>query len=1111
MSKSSIIDNKNFGTVGDFLKEHITADSKVDVVSAYFTIYAYHYLKSQLSSIDSMRFLFGEPTFIKQVDDSDKAKRNFKIEFDRDEEELAIPLQTRLQQKHYAKECYQWLKDKVEIRSMVKPNFLHGKMYHIHQSCGIQKAVAGSSNFTVNGLGFGGAPNIELNTVIDSDRDREDLQKWFEMIWNDDSGIVEDVKDEVLKYISQLYAENSPEFIYYKTLFHIFENELNNPDEEKQTLNSQNLYDSEIWKALYEFQKVGVKGVINKILKHNGCILADSVGLGKTYEALAVIKYFEALNYRVLVLCPKKLSANWTVYQAKKNHILNPFQADRFDYSVMYHTDMGRITGRSEADGIPFENFNWAAYDLVVIDESHNFKGNPLEHINEDGTVKMNRSAWLLKKIIRDGGTTKVLMLSATPVNNSLKDLRNQISLITRGDDTALFESCGIRDISNSLKVAQTHFTNWADSKKNPNRKVKDLLERLDPSFFKLLDELTIARSRKQVTSVFGNDEIGQFPTRLKPISIYPEIDLMNRFPSYDQINEQILKYKLSLFNPSKYIKNDPIIRKKYEERSSVSIEAFTQADREFYLIGMMKTSFLKRLESSIKSFGISLDRTLHKIEELETKIKNFKNRQTKDSDVEYIDFEENDFDIEDEDWGELQVGKKLKFDLADLELDKWLRDLAKDKTALSDLYNNACAVTAERDEKLSELKKIILDKVQHPTNGNNRKILLFTAFSDTANYLYDSIVDYCQSLGLNIALVSGGNYKTTYGKADFEHILTNFSPISKHRADLLHADKDGEIDVLVATDCISEGQNLQDCDTVVNYDIHWNPVRIIQRFGRIDRLGSTNTEIKLINFWPTADFDNYINLKSRVEARMALSDVVATGDDDLLNMDQTQELVGDELKFRSKQLKRLQTEILDIEEIDDSVNLTDFSLEDFRTELLAYFNNNRSSLEHSPFGMYAIVPSPEHSPNSSRFNDEEKGLIQPGTIYCLKLRNPAVEGDKINPIAPYFLVYIREDLTVRYNYVNIKQILEIYRAICKGEKNPYYDLCDMFNLETSNCDNMDKYGKQINKAVKELLQLYKKKSTSRLSVDRGAILQPIKSQPTQMESFDLVTWLIIK
>jgi len=1111
MNYSAIKDNHKHGTVGEFLKDVITGNSEVSIVSAYFTIYAYHKLKENFDGINKLNFLFGEPTFIKSLDPEKVNTRDFKIEDDK----LVIPLESRLTQKTMAKECSEWIKNKAEIRSMVKPNFLHGKLYHIRQESGIEKAIAGSSNFTVNGLGLGGSKNIELNLIVDSDRDRQELKSWFDSIWNDQTGLVEDVKEEVLKYLEQLYVENEPEFIYFKTLYHIFEEYLSEQRKGGLLDEKTGFYDSEVWNKLYDFQKDGVKGAINKILKHNGCIIADSVGLGKTFEALAVIKYFELLNGRVLVVCPKKLSGNWTVYQASQNHALNPFKKDRFNYTVLYHTDMGRESGRSEANGIDLENFNWGAYDLVVIDESHNFRGNPMERVKDDGSIRMNRAKWLMEKVVKSGVKTKVLLLSATPVNNSLKDLRNQIAFITEGKEDALFEQCKIKSIGFTLENAQNNFTRWADPK-NKNKSMKHLLERLDSSFFKLLDELTIARSRKHIVNFYDMKSIGNFPKREKPHSVYPDIDTQNRFPSYDRINKQILEYKLSVFNPSAYVL--PTRQAKYEALAGAQVLNFKQADRENFLIGMMKINYLKRLESSIESFEISLDRTIQKIEQLEEKIKAFQDSKSKSQEESLETMAPSDDEIEEiaDDMESWQVGKKLKFDLADLNLKQWLEDLKKDKEALIDLLNNAKVVTPDRDAKLKELKQVIKRKVQKPVNGDNKKVIIFTAFADTAIYLYENIKQWVKDdLNLHSALVCGSYTQTTFGKNDYDSILLNFSPRSKNRAQLNASNQTSEIDILIATDCISEGQNLQDCDFLVNYDIHWNPVRIIQRFGRIDRLGSTNSTIQLVNFWPTKDLDNYINLKERVECRMALVDVTATGEDNILNTEQLEELITDDLKYRNQQLKKLQNEVLDIEDMDESISLTDFTLDDFRIELLKFIENNRNRLKDSPLGLYAVVPAPGGAHASLIKNREisavEKEIIKPGVIYCLSQKNGSDDNEAVNPLNPYFLVYIRDDGTVRYNYTNAKQILEIYRLLCQNQKQPYEELCNLFNQETNNGMKMDKYSALLGKATKEIAHIFKKKGNAKLTSDRGAVLIPLAKQINEMDDFELVTWLIVR
>jgi SNF2 family DNA or RNA helicase len=1109
---SSIKDNRKRGSIGGFLENEIDSGSKLSIVSAYFTIYAFNKLKDKLSNIESLDFLFGEPTFIKSVDPEKNDKKQFKIEDDN----LIIPIENRLKQKSIAKECAQWIEDKVEIKSMIKPSFLHGKMYHIQNKSGVQKAILGSSNFTVNGLGLGGSPNIELNMEITDDRDRTDLKNWFDEIWTDNTGLVEDVRDEVIKYIEQLYVENEPEFIYFKTLYHLFDKFLSEQNQSGLLNENIGFFETKVWNMLYSFQKDAVKGSINKIQKHNGCIIADSVGLGKTFEALAVIKYFELLNYKILVLCPKKLSDNWTMYQAQNNSLLNPLLDDRLGYTVLSHTDLSRESGKTIGN-IDLETLNWGNYDLIVIDESHNFRNNTKGRKDEDGNIiKKSRYAKLLDDILNTGVNTKVLMLSATPVNNNLKDLRNQFYFISGGREDAFKEDTGIKNLAQTMKNAQTIFTHWADPKKNKRRNVKDLLEKLDSSFFKLLDELTIARSRKHIETYYKEEmkRIGDFPKRLPVISKAPEIDIKNEFPSYDKINKEIITYKLSLFNPAAYVDDE---YKEYYAKlaGELKVTAFTQENREHYLIGMMKINFLKRLESSIKSFEISMGRTIDKINTLVNRIEEFeKNPQSNNE----FDIPEAD-DNEDEELNEANsVGEKLKYDLNHLDLNLWKEDLKSDKDALITLRSVALSVTPERDKKLAELKAIIKEKVQNPINNKNKKVVIFTAFSDTAEYLHSNLLDFAQKeLKLNIALVTGtGTNKTTLGKTEFNNILTNFSPISKNRDKIKSMPQDAQIDILVATDCISEGQNLQDCDYLVNYDIHWNPVRIIQRFGRIDRLGSKNSRIQLMNFWPTDDLNNYINLKDRVEARMALVDIAATGEENLLDAEQLHDLIEEDLKFRNRQLKKLKKEVLDLEELDENISLSEFTLDDFRIELLNYIEKNRQKLEDSPFGLYAVVPSPngEYAKMGKYQNisDTAKEIIRPGVIYCLKQKEDIEGAATVNPLNPYFLVYVRDDSTVRFNYTHPKQILEIFRLLSVGKEMPYDKLCDIFNKKTDNGNDMSAYNNLLKTAVGEISRVFKKRASIRMTNSRDAQLLSTKPESKNRgELFELITWLIIR
>lgn len=1100
---SGLRDNHTRGTVAEFLRAKTLSDSKLSVVSAYFTIYAYDALQEELERIDHLDFLFGEPSFVNRLDPSKTEKKAFIIDA------TGLELSNKLQQKRVARECADWIQRKVDIKTIKQSNLLHGKMYHV-ATAGVEDAILGSSNFTVRGLGLGNAGNnIELNLIVDGNRDRQELKQWFDELWGNDA-LVKDVKQDVLNYLKQLYENNTPEFIYYKTLFHIFEKFLGDAGKTDMDLGKTSLFETGIWKALFEFQKDGAKGAINKILKHNGCIIADSVGLGKTYEALAIMKYFELKNERVLVLCPKKLRENWTVYKA--NSLLNPFVADRFRYDVVSHTDLSRETGYS--GDINLATLNWGNYDLIVIDESHNFRNNTPGKKDEDGNIiRKSRYQRLMDDIIKSGVRTKVLLLSATPVNNDLKDLRNQLYFLTENRDDAFAESIGVGSLKETLTTAQKVFSHWA-KKQTHERKTGELLEKLNASFFKLLDELTIARSRKHIQKYYKATiaQLGGFPKREQPLSIYPEIDLRRRFLSYDKLNDEIAGYKLALFNPSRFVM--PEHKADYEKKGAFP---FTQGQRETFLIGMMKVNFLKRLESSVKSFEITMERTIAKIEGLEKKIKNFQELPKQNPESEELELELDDPGHDEELEEAMQVGGKLKFRLNHLRLDGddgWLKALKRDKDQLRILYNAAQDVTPETDAKLAELKKLIAAKVAKPTTNKrgepNRKALVFTAFADTATYLYESLLEWgSKELGIHMALVcGGGDTRTTFGNSAYDQILTNFSPRAKHRAKIPSMPQQGEIELLIATDCISEGQNLQDCDYLINYDIHWNPVRIIQRFGRIDRIGSVNSSVHLVNFWPTEDLNKYINLKNRVEARMALVDLSATFEDNVLKNEEIEDIISDDLRYRDKQLLRLKDEVLDIEDLGDSVSLTEFTLDDFRLELLKYIEANKAALEAAPFGLYTCVPPhPEYK------------VIGPGVIFCFRLEGQSggdpnakpAPSDSINPLHPYFLVYVLDDGNVRFGFAHPKQILDIYRILCSGKAEAYGQLCNLFDQQTNRGSDMKAYGTLLQKAVDSLAATFRKRAASGLQSGRGFVLPNAKEQVHEKTDLELVTWLVIK
>ena len=1094
--KSGIRDNRGRGKVADFLKEKAASHSRLSIVSAYFTIYAYEALSEQLDGIESLQFLFGEPKFIQTLDPEKTDKKAFKIEDD------GLTLANRLQQKEVARRCAEWITNKVEIRSIKDTNLLHGKLYHIDDGKR-EHALLGSSNFTQRGLGLSAAPNIELNMVVDSDRDRADLKAWFDELWSD-AALVEDVKAKVLEYLAQLYVDHPPEFIYFKTLFHVFEKFLSGQEEQAQFFDNTAITDTEIWKTLFEFQKDGVKGAVQKINTHNGCILADSVGLGKTYSALAVIKYFELRNHRVLVLCPKKLRENWTVYLGSNMTELNPFVRDRFSYMVLSHTDLSRESGK--AGDIDLGAINWGNFDLVVIDESHNFRNNVKGKRDEEGNiVKKSRYERLMQDIIQAGVKTKVMLLSATPVNNDLKDLRNQLYLVSEGRDHAFMPTTGIASIKQTLDTAQKTFSEWA--KRSGERDPKDLMDGLPAGFFTLLDELTIARSRKHIQKYYKASmaQIGRFPKRSKPISIYSDIDKKGRFPTYDKLNEEIDKYQLALFKPSIYVL--PQFKDQYQGETNV--RNFSQENREKFLIGMMKVNFLKRLESSVKSFAITMERTVRKIEDLEERLNTYKKlRDGKAEELQATLFlmeAEEDEDLREA----FEVGT-LKYRMEHMDVDRWLADLATDKQQLSMLAESAGGVGPERDAKLEVLKDIIQAKVttQHTTNNRgepNRKIIVFCAFADTAAYLYEQLEPWAGStLHANIALVSGGARpnRATFGAAEFNQILTNFAPRAKQRSKMTKMPQDGEIDILIATDCISEGQNLQDCDLLVNYDVHWNPVRIIQRFGRIDRIGSLNDTIQLVNFWPTPDLNKYINLKNRVEARMALVDISATNEDNVLTNAELEELIHQDLKYRDKQLMRLKDEVLDLEDFNESVALNEFSLDDFRMDLSNYVEANRTKLQDAPYGLYGVVPTAT-----------EQASVKPGVIYCLRQQadHAAKGSEAVNPLSPYFLVYMQADGIVRYNFAAPKQILEIFRALCQGKTEPYADLCKLFDEQTSHGQDMRAYSALLDKTVAAIVAQFTRKNATNLFAGRGGKLIDASKAVKSNSDFELITWLVIQ
>ena len=1068
-----ILDNKTQGKVIDKLKEDLKSGTKVSIISAYFTIFAYQELRKELNKIDSLRLLFSMPTFVKDKKD---INREFKLSGSYESglagDRYEMKLKNELKQSEIAKECAEWIRKKVEVRAYDEEHALPQKMYVMEQNEGEDSYIFGSSDFTSSGLGVVSSNKSEMNTYMKDTTSTQAMLDLFNKAWNDNEK-VKDVKKALLESLEVVYRENTSEFIYFVTLYNIFKDYLSDLTEEEIVKSKTGFKDSVVWNKLYNFQKDGVLGAIDKLEKYNGCILADSVGLGKTFEALAIIKYYELRNNRVLVLCPKKLRENWLVYRGNRRD--NILGEDRLNYDVLNHTDLSRYTGHS--GDINLEEVYWENYDLIVIDESHNFRNN-----NNSKENKETRYSRLLNQIIKKGVKTKVLMLSATPVNNRMNDLKNQIAFATEGNDKAL-SADGIKSIEQTLRKAQMAFNKWNDLEEE-DKSVESLLETLEVDYFKLLDMLTIARSRKHIQKYYDTTSIGKFPERLKPINVKADVDTKNDFIKLAELNKLIKSLNLAIYSPMKYVLPSKVEQysKKYDTNMGKTV--FKQTDREESLVHLMRTNILKRMESSIHSFAITVLKILKNIEGTLEKINTFEDF-VEDFDIEELDIEDNRLD------GVLIGSKNVKIHLKDIDKIRWESELEADKVILEKILKEANKITVERDKKLVELQELIKQKVENPLNKENKKIIIFTAFADTAKYLYDNISAYIlDELGLYSALVTGSDNPKTNLKGvrtEFNNILINFSPRSKERRD---KDKP-EIDILIATDCISEGQNLQDCDYLINYDIHWNPVRIIQRFGRIDRIGSQNEVIQLVNFWPNMELDEYINLESRVSGRMVMLDMSATGEENII----VEKTTMNDLEYRKKQLKQLQDQVPDIEDINGNISITDLSFNDFKMDLVNYMKNHKELLEKAPTGMYAIA--------KSNIDEAVKGVI-----FCLKKINQNIKPSEYNTLNPYFFVYIKDDGEILLNFIQSKKILDIYKKVCSGQNELYTELIKEFNQETNNAKDMKKFTNFLEKTVENIVGKEEEKGIESLfSFDKTTLSKSVQN----MDDFELISFLVIK
>lgn len=1077
-----LIDNVNKTLKDDFITE-IKSGSKIAIAASCFSIYAFEELKEQLKNIDELRFIFTSPTFV--TEKANKQKREFYIpRLNRERNlygsEFEIKLRNELSQRAIAKECADWIRQKVCFKSNRTNQNMMG---FINVDDTNYMPISG---FTTVDLGCERGNNAYSVVQKTEAPLSQHFLTLFDQLWNDTTRM-QVVTEEVLDNITTAYKENAPDFLYFVTLYNIFNEFLEDISEDVLPNEATGFKNSLIWNKLYNFQKDACLAIINKLEKYNGCILADSVGLGKTFTALSVIKYYENRNKSVLVLCPKKLNDNWITYRS--NYLNNPIAGDRLRYDVLFHTDLSRTGGYS--NGLDLNHINWSNYDLVVIDESHNFRnGGKVTATDDEDNPRENRYLQLMNRVIRSGVKTKVLMLSATPVNNRFNDLKNQIALAYEGESDKIDDLLNTKSsIDDIFRQAQREYNTW--SKLPPEeRTTKRLLDRLSFDFFEVLDSVTIARSRKHIEQYYDTADIGKFPTRLTPISRRPYLTDLDSAINYNEIYTLLSQLNLAIYTPSVFIL--PSCIDKYIT-SEEGYSGLTVRGRESGIRQLMSINLLKRLESSVNSFRLSLNRILGFISATVVKIDSLKNRGDKTSTyVDNYDFEGLDFDEQEDIF---IGGKKTQIALEDMDYTSWKNYLVKDVETLKLLLIMLADITPEHDSKLQQLITDLHHKFDNPINGNNKKVIIFTAFSDTAEYLYENIAERIKdNCGLHTALITGSaEAKSTVRlpqreKLDFNKVLTLFSPISKEKS-AIYPNITAEIDLLIATDCISEGQNLQDCDYLINYDIHWNPVRIIQRFGRIDRIGSRNEVIQLVNYWPDMDLDEYIDLKGRVEARMKVSVMTSTGDDNPISPEEK----GD-LEYRREQLKRLQDEVVDIEEMNTGISIMDLGLNEFRLDLLAYMQEHHD-IEHTPFGLHAVVPASADCP--------------PGVVYVLKNRDNSVNIDRKNRLHPFYLVYISDDADVVVNHLQPKELLDCMRYLCKGKSAPDKELCREFNRITRDGKNMQHYSDLLGDAISSIITVKEESDIdSFLSGVQGSLFtEEIKG----LDDFELICFLVIK
>lgn len=1061
-----LIKNTGNDRVMDELKKVLAPKSSLDVATPSFSLFAFAELQDLLLKLNHSRFVM--PLFSGNdlnLCGGGAAERSFR---------------NRLQTRWIARQCTDWVTKNVEVRSIAGA-LPQAAIIITHPDVAFRRAITGNCSFTSEGLGL--TPGTQFSLIQCSENSDECLQldTWFSALWRS-LPTSSDAKNAFLARLHEIVKHKAPSLIYHLILHHLFKDIGDELDEEKIVNSATGIRNTVVWKKLFKFQRDGVIGAIDKLERFGGCIIADSVGLGKTFEALAIMKYYELRNDRVLVLCPKRLRDNWTIYKA--NDRRNILATDRFNYDVLNHTDLSRDGGLS--GDIDLTHVNWGNYDLVVIEESHNFR-NKSAHKDHD-----SRYDRLMNRIIKAGVKTKVLMLSATPVNSRLNDLKNQIAFVTEGNDGALSNN-GIPSIEATIRQAQLQFNRWLRLEEC-ERKSARLLEMLGFDYFKLLDVLTIARSRKHIQKYYGTTETGEFPERLKPINIKKDVDVEGEFKPVGEINNEIRHLNLSAYAPLSYVLPHKLAA--YDEKYSTKIRngesVFHQIDREKSLVHLMRVNILKRMESSVVSFALTLRRQLADVDGLLKKL------DAHEDSVDEISIE--DIDEDDPTFETLLVGRKVKVLLRDVDRVRWRQDLVEDRNRLASLLSAADQIGSIRDAKLTALRSIIEEKINNPINHGNRKVIVFTAFADTAQYLYRELSKWAnQRFGIFTALVTGtGSNKTTLStiRTDLGSIVSAFSPRSKERPEEFA--REGELDLLIATDCLSEGQNLQDCDFLVNYDIHWNPVRIIQRFGRIDRIGSPNTRIQLVNFWPNMELEEYINLEQRVSGRMVLLDISATGEENIIEHQPGNQM--NDLEYRRKQLIKLQDAVIDLEDLSTGVSIVDLTLNDFRIDLARFKKEHPKYLNELPFGTFAVTTTKQ----SDDFS------FPPGVIFCLRaVGESALQACEPGyPLAPHYLVHVTEEGTILLSITQAKQVLDHLKKHCIGQDFPDITACARFDKATRNGEDMHSIQKLLATAITSIVGQKEERVIASLFSPGGT--HAIKGEFQGMNEFEVVAFLAV-